>query len=94
VRVHSLTLFGTPKSMWFDSRVFLLAHNLATPCFGREHKAKVATIIFFRTKNKKGGEMNLFSSSHFYQHVEALLVRAFLKLQTFEVFMDFAFLKL
>jgi hypothetical protein len=34
----------TPRSMWCDSRVFLLAHNLATPCLDREPKAKVATL--------------------------------------------------
>jgi hypothetical protein len=28
VRVHSLTLFGTPRSMWCDSRIFLLARTL------------------------------------------------------------------
>jgi hypothetical protein len=34
----------TPGSMWCDSRVFLLAHNLATPCLGHEPKARVATL--------------------------------------------------
>jgi hypothetical protein len=44
MRVHSLTLFGTPRSMWCDSRVFFLARNLATPCLGREPKARVTTL--------------------------------------------------
>jgi hypothetical protein len=35
-----------------------------------------------------------FSSSHFYHHVEAPLVGAFLKLPTLEASMDFVFLKL
>ncbi len=43
VSVHSLTLFGTPESMWCDSWVFPLARNLTTLCFGREPKARVAT---------------------------------------------------
>ncbi len=38
--------------------------------------------------------MNLFSSSHFYHHVEAPFVGALLKLPTFETFMDFTFLEL
>ncbi len=33
----------TPMSMWSDSLVSLLARNLATPCFGCEPKARVAT---------------------------------------------------
>jgi hypothetical protein len=43
VRLHSLTLFGIPGSMWCDSRVFLLACNLASLCLSREPKARVAT---------------------------------------------------
>jgi hypothetical protein len=38
VRVHSLTLSFTPK-------LLLLARNLASPCLGREPKAKVTTLI-------------------------------------------------
>jgi hypothetical protein len=38
--------------------------------------------------------MNLFSSSHFYHHVEAPFVGAFLKLPTLEAFTDFVFLEL
>ncbi len=49
VKVHSLTLFGTPKSMWYDSRVFLLARNLATLCLSREPKAK-AMIVYVQRK--------------------------------------------
>ncbi len=47
VRVHNLTFFGIPESMWCDSRVFLLAHNLVTPCLGRKLKARVATCTPF-----------------------------------------------
>jgi len=43
VRAYSLTLSCTPESMWRDSRASLLACNLATPCLGREPKARVAT---------------------------------------------------
>ncbi len=35
----------TPESMWCDFQVFLLACNLATPCLGREPKARVATLF-------------------------------------------------
>jgi hypothetical protein len=41
VKVHSFTFFALPGAC--DSRVFLLAHNLATPYFGRKPKARVAT---------------------------------------------------
>jgi hypothetical protein len=43
VRVHSITLFGIPESMWCDSWVFLLARNLTTPYLGHKPKARVAT---------------------------------------------------
>jgi len=43
VRVHSLTLFYTLGSMRCDSRTSLPAHSLASPCFGREPKVRVAT---------------------------------------------------
>ncbi len=42
MRVHSLTLFCTLGSMRCDSQASLLARNLASPCFGREPKARVA----------------------------------------------------
>jgi hypothetical protein len=42
-----LHTFCTPGSMWCDSWVFLLAYNLATPCFNREPKARVADICCF-----------------------------------------------
>ncbi len=35
----------TPKSRWCDSQVFLLARNLATPCFSRKPKARVTTTM-------------------------------------------------
>jgi len=41
VRVHSLTLSFTPG-------LLLLAHNLASPCFHREPKARVATTILMK----------------------------------------------
>jgi hypothetical protein len=43
---------------------------------------------------KGGGEVSLFSSSHFYHHVEAPFVGALLKLPALEVPMDFALLEL
>jgi hypothetical protein len=43
VRVHALILFGTPRSMWCDFRVFILGCNLATPYLGRKPKARVRT---------------------------------------------------
>jgi hypothetical protein len=47
VKVHSLTFSYTPKSMRRDSQASFLAHNLASPCFGHEPKAKVATEIIY-----------------------------------------------
>ncbi len=50
--------------------------------------------FFLQQKNKKGGgEGNLPSSSHFYHHLEAFLVGAFLKLPIFETHVDFVFLQ-
>jgi hypothetical protein len=43
VRVHSLTLSYTLRSMRCDSWASLLAHALASPCLGLEPKAKVET---------------------------------------------------
>jgi hypothetical protein len=43
VRVHSLTLSYTPKSMRCDSRASFLVRTLASPCLGCEPKARVAT---------------------------------------------------
>jgi hypothetical protein len=43
VRVHSRTLFCTPRSMRCDSLDFLFARILASPCLGREPKTRVAT---------------------------------------------------
>jgi hypothetical protein len=50
VKVHSLKLSYTPRSMKCDSRVSLLAFTLARPCLGREGKARVATAHFIPTK--------------------------------------------
>jgi len=41
VGVHSLTLFYIPESMKYDSQASLLAHTFASPCLGREPKARV-----------------------------------------------------
>jgi hypothetical protein len=43
MRVHSFTLSYTPRSMRCDSRAFLLAFTFASPCIGREPKARVVT---------------------------------------------------
>jgi hypothetical protein len=43
VKVHSLTFFCIHGSMRYDSRVSLLAHNLASLYFGHEPKTKVTT---------------------------------------------------
>jgi len=43
VWVHSLTLSYTFKSMKCDSRASILAHTFASPYFGHEPKARVAT---------------------------------------------------
>jgi len=47
VRVHSLTLSYTPGSIRCASRASLLARTLASPCFGREPKARVAIMMVF-----------------------------------------------
>jgi len=46
VRVHSLPLSYTPKSMRCDSQASLLAHNLVSPFLGREPKARVTICAF------------------------------------------------
>jgi hypothetical protein len=43
VKVHSLTLSCTPRSMKCDSRASHLARTFTSPCLGREPKARVAT---------------------------------------------------
>jgi len=43
VRVHSLTLSYTFRSMRCDSWASLLARTLASPCLGHEPKVRVAT---------------------------------------------------
>jgi len=45
VRVHSLTLSCTPESTRCDSWASLLALTLASPCLGREPKARVAITL-------------------------------------------------
>jgi len=59
VRVHSFTLFYTPKSMRCDSQVSLLARNLANPCLGCKPKARVATMVV--------GSQNSFLLDHYYK---------------------------
>jgi hypothetical protein len=44
VRVHSLTLSYTPRSMWCDSWAFSWPAPLQPLCLGREPKARVATV--------------------------------------------------
>jgi len=51
VRVHSFTLL-------FTLGLPLLAHNLATPCLGREPKAKVAIV------GERGGWANMEKKLH------------------------------
>jgi hypothetical protein len=53
VKVHSLTLFCTPGSMWSDSRISFLVRNLATPCLGHEPRARVATTTTLAIMCKK-----------------------------------------
>ncbi len=48
VKVHSLTLSCTPRSMRCDSQDSLLARPLASLCLGREPKAKVVTQNHFQ----------------------------------------------
>jgi hypothetical protein len=43
VRVHSLTLSHTPKSMKCDSRPSHLARTFVSPCFGHKPKARITT---------------------------------------------------
>jgi hypothetical protein len=47
VKVHSLTLFCTPRSIKCDSRASLLARTFASPCLGHKSKARVATTCHF-----------------------------------------------
>jgi hypothetical protein len=49
VKVHSFTLFCTPKSMRYDSWASLLARNLASPCFVRKPKVRVSRITLIST---------------------------------------------
>ncbi len=65
----------TPKSMWSDSRLSLLACNLATPCLDREPKARFATVpfclllgessFFLRAFNLKKFPKGYFLKNHF-----------------------------
>ncbi len=47
VRVHSLTLSYTLRSMRCDSRASLLARTLASPCLSHKPKARVTTHRFW-----------------------------------------------
>jgi len=47
VKVHSLALSCTLGSMRCDSRASLLAFTLASPCLGREPKARVVTLVLY-----------------------------------------------
>jgi hypothetical protein len=61
---HTLCI---PGSMWCDSRVFLLAHNLATPCLDREPKARVATTTTTNT-NEFFFEIQSLKEIYCFQH--------------------------
>ncbi len=43
VDVHSLTLSHTPRNMKYESWASFLVRTFASPCFGREPRARVAT---------------------------------------------------
>jgi acyl-CoA synthetase (AMP-forming)/AMP-acid ligase II len=70
VRVHSLTLFYTLGSMRCDSRASFLARNLASHCFGRKPKARVATSsmnmygfnLLMLTSIKSGSNLSIVTS--------------------------------
>ncbi len=53
---HSFALPGKHE-MWFQSS--LLAHTFASPCFGREPKARIATTWVTRTCNYNSLPLNL-----------------------------------
>jgi hypothetical protein len=53
VKVHSFILSYTPKNMKCDSWASLLARTLASPCFGHEPKARVATWFLQHDWNPK-----------------------------------------
>ncbi len=48
MRVHSLTLSYTPRSMWCDSRAFSWPAPLQPFCLGHQPKARVATMHLLR----------------------------------------------
>jgi hypothetical protein len=58
VGIHALTLSYTPRSMKCDFQASLLGCTFASPCFGHEPKARVATnpmplcfLLVFPTRN-------------------------------------------
>jgi hypothetical protein len=53
VRVHPFTLSYTPMNMRCDSWASLLTCTLASPCFGHEPKARVATRMLELKKHKE-----------------------------------------
>jgi len=53
VRVHSLTLSCTPRSIRCASRASLLSRTFAIPSFGHEPKARVTTICMWINGNKR-----------------------------------------
>jgi len=63
VRVLSLTLSCTPKSMKCDSQASLLARTLVSPCLGYKPKARVATMIIIKYKENI---IIMHMASHFY----------------------------
>jgi len=63
VKVHSLTLSYTPRSMLRDSQTSFLAHNLASPCLGCEPKARVAATKIISNMQERIG-MSLVDQVH------------------------------
>ncbi len=64
---HTLYTLG---NMWCDSRISLLARNLATPCLGREPKARVMTFtLHYHSLNLEDYEPSHLNFFQFFYHV-------------------------
>jgi hypothetical protein len=66
----------TPRSMWSDSQVSLLARNLPTPCLSREPKARVVTQMdfqIFRAQSQGSKPIALESSLYHWKDIEAYM---------------------
>jgi hypothetical protein len=64
VRVHSLILFCTPRSMRCDSWASLLACTLASPCLGHEPKVRVATLALGLRPRQRLAKVRTKSEAH------------------------------